>query len=129
VTDWAQFGIPSGAVKGVMCASGIYDLRPVRLSARNDYVRLSCAMEQALSPLRHLAHLGCDLIIAVAELDSDEFRRQASDFAAAASGRASLLKGEGLNHFELVETLAHRQGLLGSAALAQMGLLPVEPHC
>jgi hypothetical protein len=33
-----------------------------------------------------------------------------------------LLVGEGLNHFELAETLARRDGLLGRAALRQMGL-------
>jgi arylformamidase len=122
VTDWGHLGMPSGVVKGAMCASGIYDLRPVRLSARNAYVQLSSEMEQALSPLRYVDQIGCDLIVAVAELESDEFRRQASEFVAAAGGRAALVKGKGFNHFELVETLAHREGVLGAAALAQMGL-------
>jgi arylformamidase len=124
VTDWAQFGMPSGVIKGVICASGIYDLHPVRLSARNAYVQLSCEMEQALSPLRHVDDIGCELIVAVAELESDEFRRQASEFVAAAGGRATLIRGTGFNHFELVETLAHGEGLLGAAALAQMRLAP-----
>jgi len=120
VTDWAPYGLPKDAVKGVLCASGIYDLRPVRLSARNSYVRLDDQTEQALSPQRHLKHLGCDLIIASAEHDSAEFRRQARAFSAAAG--ASLLEGKAMNHFEIVETLSHPEGLLGRAALAQMGL-------
>jgi len=74
--------------------------------------------------LRHVGQIGCDLIVAVADLDSDEFRRQASAFVDAAGGRAALVRGKGFNHFELVETLAHRQGVLGAAALAQMGLPP-----
>jgi len=121
VTDWqGQFDLPAGTVKGVLCASGIYDLRPVRLSARNSYVRLDDETEQALSPQRHLDRLGCDLIVASAEFDSAEFRRQAREFSSAAG--ASLIEGIGMNHFEIVETLADPEGLLGRAALAQMGL-------
>jgi len=122
VTDWGTFGIDEAVVKGAICASGIYDLRPVRLSARNDYLRLSCKMEEELSPRRHVADLGCDVIIAAGELESDEFKRQAREFAAAAGSRATFLTGEGLNHFEVAETLADRDGLLGRAALRQMGL-------
>jgi arylformamidase len=123
VTDWpAQYDLPPDAVKGAVCASGIYELRPVRLSARNDYVRLDDAAEQALSPQRHIGQLGCELIVARAEFDSDEFRRQADEFARAAGGRARLIEGKGLNHFEIAETLADPAALLGRAALAQMGL-------
>jgi arylformamidase len=122
VTDWEQFGMPGGAVKGVVCASGIYDLQPVRLSARNEYVRLSQEMEQALSPQRHLDQIGCNLIVAFGEFDSDEFKRQARDFAGAAGSRATLIEEKGLNHFEVAESLGDSDGLLGRAALRQMGL-------
>lgn len=122
VTDWpALDGLPAGIVKGVLCASGIYDLLPVRLSARNSYVRLTGEAEQAFSPLRHLDRLGCDLIVACAEFDSADFRRQAREFAAAAN--VGLIEGKGMNHFEIIETLADPDGLLGRLALAQMGLL------
>lgn len=121
VTDWQrQFDLPAGTVKGVLCASGIYDLRPVRLSARNSYVRVDDETEQGLSPQRHLGSLRCDLIVASAEFDSAEFRRQARDFSAAPG--VSLIDGKGMNHFEIVETLGDPEGLLGHAALAQMGL-------
>ncbi len=123
VTDWpAQYALPPGILKGAVCASGIYELRPVRLSARNDYVRLDDASEHALSPQRHAGRLGCDLIVACAEFDSDEFRRQAYEFAHAAGNRARLIEGKGLNHFEIAETLADPAALLGRAALTQMGL-------
>lgn len=126
VTDWGQFGIPGGVLKGAICASGIYDLRPVRLSARNDYVRLSQEMEQALSPQRHLDQIGCNLIVAFGEFESDEFKRQARDFASAAGRRATLIEKKGLNHFEVAESLGDFDGLLGRAALQQMGLLTTD---
>jgi arylformamidase len=73
--DWAAVGLPRSVVRAGLCVSGIYDLLPVRLSARNDYVRLSADSEHALSPQRHLKRLGCPLVIAAAEFDSAEFRR------------------------------------------------------
>ena len=42
----------------------------------------------------------------------------------AAGKPVELLVGEGYNHFEMLETLANPYGLLGRAALAQMGLTP-----
>jgi arylformamidase len=125
-TDWpGAFGLPRHVVTAGLCASGIYDLLPVRLSARNDYVRLTAESEQELSPQRHLDRLGCPLIVAAAERDSDEFRRQARDFAAAvarAGGSVRHVEGRGLNHFQVIETLADPQGFLGRLAFEQMGL-------
>jgi arylformamidase len=124
-TDWATFRLPRNVVRAGLCVSGIYDLAPVRLSARNDYVRLSADSEHALSPQRHLDRLGCPLVVAAAELDSAEFRRQARDFAAAvgrAGGSARLVDGRGLNHFDVILTLADPHGFLGRLAFEQMGL-------
>ena len=123
-TDWAAHGL-SQPIKGGMCVSGIYDLRPVRLSARNEYLRLDEASEHALSPLHHLDRLACPLIVAAAEFDAQEFRRQARDFAATAAQAGAAVRhveGAGFNHFDFIETLADPQGLLGELMLEQMGL-------
>jgi arylformamidase len=45
--------IKGAAVKSALLASGIYDLLPVRLSARNEYVRLDETSEHEYSPIRH----------------------------------------------------------------------------
>jgi arylformamidase len=122
--DWAARGLPQ-AVTGGMCVSGIYDLRPVRLSARNAYLRLDEAGERALSPQHHLDRLNCPLIVASAEFDAPEFRRQARDFAAAAAQAGATVRhveGHGFNHFDFIETLADPQGVLGKLMLEQMGL-------
>ena len=125
-TDWkSRFGLPQDVVKGVLCCSGIYDLEPVRLSARNDYVQLDQALVETLSPIHHLANLRCPLAVGVGERESDEFRRQARDFAAAVEDHGvpvEYFEGGGLNHFEIVTTLASPAGLLGRIALHQMGL-------
>jgi arylformamidase len=122
--DWRRdFGLPGDLVKGALLCSGMYDLKPVRLSARSNYVRFTDAIEQELSALRHLERIACPLIVGYGTYETPEFQRQARDFAAAlqAAGKpVRLLVGEGYNHFEMLETLANPYGLLGRAALEQM---------
>ena len=49
-TDWQKdFGLPKDIVKGAMLASGMYDLKPVRLSKRSKYVNFTDEIEQELS--------------------------------------------------------------------------------
>jgi arylformamidase len=126
VTDWqASFGLPADIVKGGLLISGMYDLKPARLSARSSYVKFDDAMEHALSSQRHLDKLNTPVIVAYGTLESPEFQRQSRDFAAAvkAAGKpVQLIVGEGYNHFELPETLGNPFGLMGRAALGQMKL-------
>jgi arylformamidase len=127
VTDWAAFGVPADVIKGGLCCSGMYDLKPVRLSARSNYVKFTDEMEQALSTQRHLDKLNTPVIVAHGTLETPEFIRQTRDFAAAvkAAGKpVQLLVADGYNHFEIAESLANPYGLLGRAALEQMKLMP-----
>ena len=124
VTDWARYGLPSDVVKSTVCASGIYDLRPVRLSARNDYIKLDVETEHALSPIRHLRKLRNRVFVAYGALESDEFKRQSRAFADALGPllAAPLFEYEGTNHYEVAETLADSSTKLGGIALNLMGL-------
>jgi arylformamidase len=128
VTDWQRdFGLPRNIVKGALLMSGMYDLKPVRLSKRSEYVKFTDEMEQALSTQRHLDKLNTPLIVAHGTLESPEFQRQTREFAAAvkAAGKpVQLIVGEGYNHFELPETFGNPYGLIGRAALEQMKLPP-----
>src|SRR5829696_3492367 len=57
-TDWQQeFGIAPTFIKGGTIGSGMYDLKPVRLSKRSEYVKFTDAVEDALSSQRHLNNL------------------------------------------------------------------------
>jgi arylformamidase len=126
MTDWPRdFGLPADMIKGGMCISGMYDLTPVRLSARSNYVEFDDATVAALSPIRHLDRLHAPLIIASGTCETPEFQRQNREFAAAvrAAGKpVQLLVGEYYNHFELPETLGNPYGLLGRVALDLLGL-------
>mgnify|MGYP003333799097 CR=1 FL=1 len=126
VTDWkGEFGLPSDAVKGGVCCSGMFDLKPVRLSKRSEYVTFTDEVEQALSTQRHLDRLNCPVALCYGTLETPEFQRQSRDFAAAvkAAGKpVSLHVGQGYNHFEMNETLASPYGVFGRAVLEQMKL-------
>ena len=125
-TDWqAQWGLPADVLKGGLCCSGIYELKPVALSARNVYLKLTTAMEEALSPQRQLANIRAPLLVAYGSLETPEFQRQALDFSTAfkESGKeVALTRADAYNHFEILETLASPYGVLGRAVLMQMKL-------
>ncbi len=125
--DWAKDGLPAAILKSAALSSGMYDLKPVRLSKRSKYVKFTDEMEEALSAMRHLDKLETPLVLTVGTYETPEFQRQTRDFAAAvkAAGKpVELLIGEGYNHFEMLETLANPYGLLGRAMLTQMQLMP-----
>jgi arylformamidase len=126
VTDWEKdFGLPKDVVKGGLLVSGMFDLKPVRMSSRSSYVKFTDAMEQALSTQRHLDKLHAPVVVAYGALETPEFQRQSRDFVEAvtkAGKPAQIIRGEGYNHFEFIETIASPYGQLGRVALEQMKL-------
>ena len=127
-TDWQRdFGLPPTLIKGGVCGSGMFDLKPVRLSTRSDYVKFTDEVEQKLSAQRHLDKLVAPVHVVYGTLETPEFQRQSRDFVAAvkAAGKpASLSVMEGSNHFEVMEQLGNPYSLFGRAVLEQMRLAP-----
>ncbi len=123
-TDWQkQVGLPADIIKGGLCCSGMFDLEPVRLSARGNYIRFTDEMEDAFSPIRHLDNLHAPVIVAYGSYETPEFKRQSQEFAKAiadAGKHVQLIVAENYNHFEVIETLANPHGILGRAVLEQM---------
>ncbi len=126
ITDWRkEHDLPPDIIKGALLISGMYDLKPVRLSKRSKYVNFDDVTEETLSAQRHIDMINMPLIIAHGTLESPEFQRQSRDFAAAvkAAGKpVEFLVGEGFNHFEMQETMGNPFGLGGRAALSMMKL-------
>ena len=126
LTEWhSEFDLPDDVVKGAVLSSGMYDLKPVQLSARSKYVHFTDEMEERLSTQRHLARINTPLVLAHGTYETPEFQRQTRDFAAAlkaASKPVQYLVNENYNHFEMMETFASPYGLLGRAVLEQMQL-------
>jgi arylformamidase len=126
VTDWQKdFGLPADIIKGGLCMSGMYDMKPVRLSKRSSYVKFTDEMEQAMSSQRHLDLLRAPVIVTYGTNETPEFQRQSRDFAAAvrAAGKpVELIEAANYNHFEILESLGNPYGPNGRAALALMKL-------
>lgn len=102
-------------IRKALLISGLYELHPVRLSSRNDYVRLDERLEDEYSPIRHAKRIKCPVTVAWSENESAEFYRQSQEFAERLG--APVVIGKGLNHFEILETLADPRSPLGRAAL------------
>jgi arylformamidase len=125
MSDWASQGLPLNIIKGALLGSGMYDLKPVRLSKRANYVNFTDEMEHAFSTQRHLDKIHTPIILTHGSLETPEFQRQSRDFFAAlqAAGKpAQLLVGNGYNHYETQETLGNPYGFMGRAAMEMMKL-------
>lgn len=127
---------PGLNIASLLCCSGMYELEPVRRSARSRYVHLDDAGVQALSPARHVRSLAGPVVLAVGDQESPQFIWQSQMWAQALVGAGlstTSIWAQGLNHFEILETLAdplsplgrlqlHRMGLSGGAGPASIGL-------
>ena len=126
ITDWEKdFSLPRDTVKGATLCSGMYDLKPARLSKRSDYVKFTDAVEDALSTQHHLDRIACPVTVLHGTLETPEFQRQTREFAAAlkAAGKpVKLIVADGYNHFEIGETMNNPYGPFGRAVLEMMRL-------
>ena len=124
-TDWQSLGGPASPLKTGACVSGMYELRPVLLSARSAYVKLTPQEEDALSAIRHLDRVCCPILVVYGDRESPEFQRQGREFAAALRTRrlqSAELVLPGCNHFEGIRTMIDPGSALARAVLRQMGL-------
>jgi arylformamidase len=128
VTDWQkEFGIPGNALKGGLCMGGMYDMAPVRLSWRRNYLNFTDALADAMSPQRHIEKLTAPLFVTYGTFETPDFQRQSRDFAAAikAAGKpVQLIEAPNYAHLEMAESLGNPYGPNGRAALAMMQLAP-----
>lgn len=75
--DWpSDYACPADAIKGAMFVSGLGDLEPVRLSYRNALLHLQAQDVARLSLVKQQPTVRCPLIVAYADGDTAEFRRQ-----------------------------------------------------
>jgi len=125
VTDWSSLGVPADGIKGWHCMSGLFDMKPVRLSKRSSYLKFTDAMEDAMSSQRHLESIRAPVVVTYGTDETPEFQRQSRDFAAAlkaAGKQVEVIEAPNYGHFEMCESLGNPYGPNGRAALKLMGL-------
>ena len=94
----------AGCFASVTLISGVYDLRPVLLSARGGYVKLTETQARALSPIHHAGRISAPVVLAHGDRESPEFIRQTREFGAAIGVAPIVL--EQTNHFAAAYALA-----------------------
>ena len=126
-TDWKDYGVPMTVIKGGASGSGMYDLTPVRMSKRAEFVKFTDETVDKLSAERHLDKLVAPIALVYGSLETPEFQRQSRDFFAAVKAKGlpvTLAVMEGYNHFEVMESIGDPYSLFGRAALEIMKLRP-----
>jgi arylformamidase len=125
ITEWTKRGLPKDAIKGAMLMSGMYDLYPVLISSRRDFLHITAEEEAEFSPMRHLGKITCPIAVLSADLDSPEFKRQSHVFADALAGMGRLAAREVVfdaNHFQEPERLAQLDSSVSKLAFSLMGI-------
>lgn len=125
-TDWKRdYGLPSDVIKGALACSGMYDLHPVRLSSRNDYLTLDAAAARRSSPIHHIPAYGCPLVIGYGENEQQEFRRQSVEFARVWRAHGFICREfdlPGLNHFDVGQQYNQPHSPILKAMFEMMGV-------
>ncbi|MDW7711441.1 MAG: alpha/beta hydrolase [Deferrisomatales bacterium] len=120
-------GVPDDVVKGAFGVSGLYDLSLVPRTHVNEWLGLDTATARAMSPLYHLPERGCPLVLAYAEAETDEFKRQSLRYGGAWAARGfpvECFEVFGRNHFDVILDWQDPGAALTRAAL---GLLHGRP--
>ena len=124
LTDWEkEFGLPGDVVKSALLVSGMYDMRPVMLSARSSYVKLTDEEVLALSAILQPERAHTPLTLVYGEKETPEFRRQPKAYAevlAAAGKPVKVIEVPGVNHFEILRQLGEPGSELARHALVPL---------
>jgi arylformamidase len=126
LTDWQKdFGVPADVIKSALLISGMYDLRPVMLSARSSYVKLSDDEVRDLSAILQPEKLKTPVTLVYGEKETPEFRRQPKAYAEvlkAAGKSVTVVEVPGVNHFEVLRQLGEPGSAVAQLALRMMSL-------
>ena len=111
----AAAGIAPAPLAGALPVSGLFDLGAIAASHVQDWMALTEAEIEELSPLRRLPAHPVPGPVAVAEIETPGFHRQSAAFGAAVG--APVLTIAGRNHFDVILDLTDPQSVLARALL------------
>ena len=124
-TDWVSFdqAFPPKLIQGICAISGIFDLEPIRLCYLNDVLGMDADVSRRNSPLYHLPDKPIPLLLAVGDLETNEFHRQTQIFAESWRLKdfpVDTLHMAGLHHYSVVNEIARVKSPLNQAILGQI---------
>jgi arylformamidase len=117
------WGMPPGAIRGALLASGLYDLAPLRLCHPNEWLKLDEDAAARNSPLRNVPASGPPVIVTYGGTDTAEFKRQSRAYASAwvAAGHSLTFREmTAHNHFDNILDLADPRSWLFAELVRQI---------
>ena len=117
VTDWAAHDCPGLCIASAVPISGVFELEPLTHVALNDTLRMTIDEARRQSPSTHLHAIKQPVLAIVGASETDEFRRQTIDFAAALPAARSMLVADA-NHFTVMGEVADSSSTVGREVLA-----------
>jgi arylformamidase len=127
-TPWPEaFGLPHDVIKAACLTSGLFDLEPLRLGSRNEYLSLDPAAVKRLSPIHHIPRTAVPLLLAVGGRETAEFKRQTDAYRAAwerAGHQAAFVEMPDDHHYSLAVRPGQPDNPLFQAVLADIRRMP-----
>jgi arylformamidase len=119
--DWQRsFNVPQDVVKGILCLSGLLDIRPLCDINLNEWLRLHPEQAALLSPALRLPARGPRVVLCVGGLETDGFKNQTLHYHALLQERGlpvRLVENGHSNHFDLVNELTDPRSALFQATM------------
>ncbi|CAB1344386.1 unnamed protein product [Coregonus sp. 'balchen'] len=145
-TDWSQYNV-TPQIRGAFLVSGIYDLLPILSTYVNEPLKMTeyvphkhtpphpplkmtgeVALRNSpsqLVPQLKLSSSNCDIVVAMAQTDSPEFRKQSEDYYKALEStgglKVTLEDVPNTDHFNIIEQLVDGDYHLTQLLLKMMG--------
>uniref|UniRef100_A0A1A7WHF0 Kynurenine formamidase n=1 Tax=Iconisemion striatum TaxID=60296 RepID=A0A1A7WHF0_9TELE len=127
-TDWSQYSL-APQIRGAFLVSGIYDLLPILPTYVNEPLKMTEEVAvrnspSGLVPQLRLSSSSCQIVVAVAENDSPEFRKQSEEYfqtLEAAGLNVTLENVVNTDHFSIVEQLVNEEYHLTKLLVKMMG--------
>ncbi|KAL2089842.1 hypothetical protein ACEWY4_014530 [Coilia grayii] len=125
--DWSKYSV-TPEIKGAFLVSGIYDIVPIVSTSVNEPLKMTKEVALRNSPIHLVQQLkgsaGTDVVIAVAEHDSPEFRRQSKDYFKVLESMGVRVTFENVpntDHFDIMEKFVDSDYCLTQLLLKMMG--------
>ncbi|KAF4082970.1 hypothetical protein AMELA_G00134670 [Ameiurus melas] len=127
-TDWSEYSV-SPQIKGAFLVSGIYDLLPILSTYVNEPLKMTEEVALRNSPSQLVSQLktsssSCDIVVAVAQKDSPEFRKQSEVYFKSLQDAGLKVTFEDIpdtDHFNIIEQLVDENYHLTQLLLKMMG--------
>ncbi|MBO6521934.1 MAG: alpha/beta hydrolase [Rhodospirillales bacterium] len=124
-TDWSEWDVDPGAIKGSMAISGLYDLEPIRLNYMNPTLGFTPEIVSTLSPIHLKPTVNAPIVFAVGGAETPEFHRHNKMLSgpwAQAGMACEEITVPDLNHFTILEDFSTEGRTLNTRMRQMMGL-------